>query len=183
MSITAPGAYVTPASPVVLQQMARLNEHADDLLVQVDQAINALQSVTIPTADLEPGWTDEELQSILNQLGPLPGYENTDWLEGLDLSSGSENFVFNPLVFQRLQEQLPEIIIPAPSAAPSLPLAPADWSGLNRRPGGTPRWNGADRPLSTVPGCRATARALGRLRASSMAKLRISMFNAALLAR
>lgn len=126
MSITAPGAYVTPASPVVLQQMARLNEHADDLLVQVDQAINALQSVTIPTADLEPGWTDEELQSILNQLGPLPGYENTDWLEGLDLSSGSENFVFNPLVFQRLQEQLPEIIIPAPAAAPSLPLAPAD---------------------------------------------------------
>jgi hypothetical protein len=45
-------------------------------------------------------------------------------------------------------------------------------SGVNSLPTGTPPWNGAERPVSTVPGCRPTQIARGSRRASSRSAAR-----------
>ena len=128
MSMVAPGAYVTPASPTVLAQMARLNENADDLLVQTEEVVDQILGLTFSNVDLDPrfSFTQADLDALLAQLGPLPDFEIKDWTEGLDLSAGDENFVFNQTLLERLQERFPDLLLPALPDAPALPVEPAD---------------------------------------------------------
>ena len=65
------------------------------------------------------------------------------------------------------------------AAAAAPPHVPAQTVS----PGRTLAWNGADSPVSTVPGCSSRQQACGLRRASSMAKVFISWFCAALEAR
>ena len=62
-------------------------------------------------------------------------------------------------------------------------MAAALAAGAVNWPSRKPRWNGADNPVSTVPGCSAAITAWGWLRRHSIAKLAISMLSAALAAR
>lgn len=128
MSMLAPNMYVTPASPVVVSQIDRLNKNADVLLERADLAVEELQSLTFANVDLDPSmqYTQADLDALIAQLGPLPDIDVTDWTNGLDLSAGNENFVFNAELLQRFREALPEFIIPAVPAAPPTPEAPAD---------------------------------------------------------
>ncbi len=141
MSMLAPGSYVTPASPVVVSQMNRLNDLADDLLFQTDVVAKQILSIDFANVDLDPRfqYTQADLDAILAQLGPLPDVDLADWTEGLDLSAGDENFVFNPALLTRLQERFPELLIPTPPPAPALPEAPVD-------PGDAPEVPAPDRP-------------------------------------
>lgn len=59
----------------------------------------------------------------------------------------------------------------------------AEKSGVNSLPSATPRWKGFESPVSTVPGCRPTHRAVGFLRASSIESVFSNWFSAALDAR
>lgn len=141
MSMVAPGSYVTPASPVVIQQMTRLNDLADDLLVQTEQVVDQILSLDFANVDLDPRmqFNQDDLDALIAQLGPLPDDELVDWAGGLDLSSGNENFVFNPTLLARLQERFPELLLPPVPAAPTLPTPPAD-------PGDAPEIAQPDRP-------------------------------------
>lgn len=141
MSMTAPNSYVTPASPVVVQQMARLNQNADRLLDNAESAIRGLQHLSFANVDLDPRFqfSQEDLDALIEQLGPLPDIDIADWTAGLDLSAGDQNFVFNGALLSRLQEALPEFILPAVPTAPPLPTAPAD-------PGDAPEPDAPQRP-------------------------------------
>ena len=126
-SMVPPGLWVTPASPVVVEQITRLNDKADRLDNLARSAIEDLLSVQVAGADLDPrlSYTDEELEALLAQLGDLPEFDpNTNWLEGLDLSAGNENFVFNPELMQYLGEMLPEFVLPPLGSMPPEPEAP-----------------------------------------------------------
>ena len=141
MSMVAPNMYVTPASPLVVSQIDRLNQKADALLVRSDLAVEELQTLTFANIDLDPSmqYTQADLDALIAQLGPLPDIDIADWTEGLDLSAGDENFVFNAELLARFREALPEFIIPAVPAAPAQPLAPAD-------PGDSPEPDAPPRP-------------------------------------
>lgn len=144
MSMTAPGGYVTPASPVVVSQIERLNSKSDYLLDRADSAINGLQRLSFSNVDLDPAFqfSQEDLDALIEQLGPLPDVDLTNWTAGLDLSAGDQNFVFNAGLLARLQEQLPEFLIPDVPAAPPVPDAPAD-------PGDPTEPNAPERPVLT----------------------------------
>lgn len=123
------GGYITPASPVVVSQISRLNDKADDLLRNVDDALSALLSLSFSNTDLDPRFqfNDEDLQALLNQLGQLPNFDsNTDWLNGLTLSAGDAAFQFNPEVFQYLRQVLPDFDLTPLGALPPMPEAPSD---------------------------------------------------------
>lgn len=141
MSMLAPNMYVTPASPVVVSQIDRLNKNADVLLARADSSISELQSLTFANVDLDPSlqYSQDDLNAMLDQLGPLPEIDVADWTAGLDLSAGDENFVFNAELLQRFREALPEFIIPAVPDAPDKPIAPAD-------PGDSPEPDAPERP-------------------------------------
>lgn len=141
MSMTAPNSYVTPASPVVVQQMARLNENSDRLLNSAELAISGLQHLSFANVDLDPRFqfSQDDLDALIEQLGPLPDIDIANWTQGLDLSAGDQNFVFNAALLARLQEALPDFILPAVPAAPPLPDAPAD-------PGDAPEPDRPERP-------------------------------------
>lgn len=128
MSMLAPNMYVTPASPVVVSQIDRLNKNADVLLERADLAIEELQTLTFANVDLDPSmqFSQADMDALLAQLGPLPDIDVADWTAGLDLSAGDENFVFNAELLARFREALPEFIIPAVPVAPPAPEAPGD---------------------------------------------------------
>lgn len=129
MSMVPPNLWITPASPVVVEQITRLNTKADRLDQLARSAIEDILNVSVSNADLDPRlqYTEEELEALLNQLGDLPEFDpNTNWLEGLDLGAGNEDFVFNPEIYQYLSQQLPDFNIPGTGALPPLPTAPAD---------------------------------------------------------
>lgn len=129
MAVLAPGAYVTPASPLVVEQMSRLNNHADHLLNRTENVVNNILNLRFSNVDLDPRFqfSQDDLNALLNQLGPLPDVEMADWTAGLDLSAGNENFVFNPLLLQRLQERFGDLLeLPQPPEAPPQPPAPPD---------------------------------------------------------
>lgn len=123
-----PYRHVQPASPIVIHQMNRMNAQADELTYLATEAITGLQSLSFSNVDLDPRlvFTDGELQSMLDQLGEIPGAGDNDWLLGLDLSAGSQDFVFNPALLARLNEAAPGFLIPALPTAPALPEEPAD---------------------------------------------------------
>ena len=127
-SMSPPSLWITPASPVVVQQMTRLNDKADSLLSRTYEAMNEMLSLTFANVDLDPRmqYSEADLDALMDQLGPLPDAEYTDWTEGLDLSAGDENFVFNQVLLNRLQERFPNLIAPSLPTAPMLPEAPAD---------------------------------------------------------
>lgn len=129
MSIVPPNAYITPASPVVVDQITRLNEKADTLDNRMLAGIDRLFGFTLAHIDLDPrlNYTEEELEALLNQLGDLPEFDpNTDWLAGLDLSAGNENFIFNPEIYQYLRQMLPDYEIPPLGAMLPEPTPPPD---------------------------------------------------------
>ena len=128
MSMTAPGGYVTPASPVVVSQIERLNSKADQLLDDAERAVDGLQRLSFSNVDLDPRFqfSQEDLDALIKQLGPLPDIDLSNWTEGLDLSAGDQNFVFSPALLGRMQEALPDLLIPEPPSAPPQPQEPAD---------------------------------------------------------
>lgn len=129
MSMLPPNAYITPASPVVVEQITRLNEKADKLDRLARAGIEDLFALNINNVELDPrlNYTAEELEALLNQLGDLPDFDpNADWLAGLGLSAGDENFIFNPEIYQYLRQTLPEYDIPAMGQLPAVPAPPAE---------------------------------------------------------
>jgi hypothetical protein len=122
-------AYITPASPVVVSQIGRLNSKADELLDRVNSALRGLLSLSFSNTDLDPRFhfDEQELESVLAQLGTLPNFDSqTDWLANLTLSEGDEAFRFNPEVFQYLRQMLPDFNLSPVGTLPALPDAPAD---------------------------------------------------------
>lgn len=129
MSFNPQNAYITPASPVVVDQITRLNENADHMVQQVNAALSQILSLSFSNVDIDPRFqfNEEDLQSLLNQLGDIPNYDtNTDWLRGLSLSAGDEDFRFNPEIFQYLRQTLPDFNIDPLGALPPEPAAPPD---------------------------------------------------------
>lgn len=128
MSMVAPNMYVTPASPVVVAQIDRLNKNADILLERSELAVTDLQSLTFANVDLDPSfqYNDADLASMLDKLGPLPDIDVADWTAGLDLSAGNENFGFNPELLQRFRESMPDLLLPTVPQAGRAPDEPAD---------------------------------------------------------
>lgn len=127
-SMSPPNLWVTPASPVVVEQMSRLNDKADTMFNRARQAVDELMSLDFSNVDIDPRmhFSQEDIDALLAQLGPLPDDDWTDWLRGLNLSAGDENFVFNQTLLNRLQERFPEQIAPVAPAVPAVPEAPAD---------------------------------------------------------
>lgn len=128
-SMQAPKLWITPASPVVVDQITRLNTKADTLLDSTQQAVDEMLSLSFSQEDLDPAfqWTQDDLDALLNRLGPLPDTEIDDWLRGLDLSAGDEDFVFNQQLLNRLAERFSgSLDLPPLPEAPEAPTAPAD---------------------------------------------------------
>lgn len=130
---TAPHArYITPASPVVVEQINRLNDKADRLDNLARGGVHGLLGFQLDNVDLDPRTyiTDEAMEALLRQLGDLPEFDpNTDWLAGLNLGVGNEDFRFNPELVQYLRQMLPEFNIdalpdlgPAPTPPPDVPF-------------------------------------------------------------
>lgn len=129
MSFNPQNAYITPASPVVVDQITRLNAKADDMLLRVNSALSQILTLSFSNVDLDPRFqfNEEDLESLLNQLGDIPDFDtNTDWLAGLSLSAGDEDFRFNPEIFQYLRAMLPEFNIGPLANLPAEPVAPPD---------------------------------------------------------
>lgn len=127
-SMNAPKLWITPASPVVVDQITRLNTKADRLLADARDAATSMLGLSFSNSDLDPSfqWTQADMDAMLNALGPLPDVALGDWIEGLDLSAGDENFTFNQQLLDRLTERFPTLLVPTPPTAPEEPLVPAD---------------------------------------------------------
>lgn len=126
--MSPPNLWITPASPVVVEQMSRLNSKADTMFNRARQAVDELLSLDLSNVDIDPRmqFSQEDIDALLAQLGPLPDDGWADWSRGLDLSAGDENFVFNQTLLQRLQERFPEQLAPQAPEAPPVPQAPGD---------------------------------------------------------
>lgn len=158
MSIVPPNAYITPASPVVVDQITRLNAKADRLDNRALAGISELMSFNVENIPLDPRiiFSEEELEALLAQLGDLPEFDpNTDWTAGLSLSAGDENFAFNPALFQHLTQMLPDADIPplgAMPAAPTAPPSPGEPGEIAPPPRPTlPQYNAPDVDLDAAP--------------------------------
>lgn len=129
MSFNPINAYITPASPVVVDQITRLNENADHMIQRVNAALSQILSLTFSNVDVDPRFqfNEEDLESLLRQLGDIPNFDtNTDWLRGLSLSAGDEDFRFNPEIFQYLRQMLPDFDVDPLGSLPPEPVAPPD---------------------------------------------------------
>lgn len=134
MSIVAPGYYFTPASPVVVEQITRLNKKADDVNELAMQGIENLTSIGFAGVALDPriDISDESLDSLLAQLGDLPDFDpNADWLAGLGLAAGDDAFAFNPEIYQYLRQTLPEYNLPPIGTLPPAPAPPPDPGAID----------------------------------------------------
>lgn len=120
---------MTSANQIVVEQIDRLNDLADDLLDQTTDALDELQTSYINTAILDPRlfWSDADLDAILNQLGTIPAPDlTTDWLLNVNLPGPDNEFIFSPQVLALLQEQLPDYLLPPMPSLPAMPEEPAD---------------------------------------------------------
>ena len=129
MSMVPPNAYITPASPVVVEQISRVNDKADHLDALTLEVVQDMTQLSFTAADLDPRmtFTDEDLNSLLNQLGDLPEFDmDTDWLSGLSLNGGDAAFTFNPEIYQYIRQMLPEFNLPPLGALTPEPTAPSD---------------------------------------------------------
>lgn len=131
-SMQAPKLWITPASPVVVDQITRLNTKADSLLDSTQLAVEGMLSLSFSQDDLDPAfqWSQDDLDALLGRLGPLPDADIDDWLKGMDLSAGDENFVFNQQLLARLAERFDGAFdlppLPLPPAEPTVPADPGD---------------------------------------------------------
>lgn len=129
MSTVPPNAYITPASPVVVEQISRLNERADQTTDLALSGVRSLMALNFNNVNLDPRleFSEEDLEALLAQLGGLPNFDSsTDWLADLDLSAGNEDFQFNPEIYQYLRQMLPEFSLSPLGALPTEPAPPPE---------------------------------------------------------
>lgn len=113
----------------VTGQISRLNLLADRLIAQTQYAVQNLQGLSFANQDLDPRlqWGTGDLEALQGQLGSVDSPDlNGDWLAGLSLGAGDENFAFDPSILSRLGGSLADPSLPSLPSAPSFPAPPAD---------------------------------------------------------
>lgn len=120
---------MTSANEIVVDQITRLNDLADELIDDTQDALAGLQTTLINTAELDPRlqWTDGDLTSVLGQLGTIQNPQlSEDWLDEVNLGDAGPEFVFSPQVLALIQQQLPDYILPAMPSFPAMPEEPSE---------------------------------------------------------